>query len=90
MNLYIYSYYCSIWWQYLFGPDTVKLNRQATEIIEEEEPGSDNESISSESSSNRLNSIDSNLADEIMTTLRKQSGQVGYMLEPGYQAGPDS
>lgn len=68
----------------------MKLNRQATEIIEEEEPGSDNESISSESSSNRLNSIDSNLADEIMTTLRKQSGQVGYMLEPEFQAEPDS
>ncbi|XP_067938057.1 rho GTPase-activating protein 45-like isoform X2 [Watersipora subatra] len=53
----------------LFGPDLVKLTRQATAAGESL---SDTDSLASESSSsNRLNSMDSTLADDIITALAK-------------------
>jgi len=56
--------------QALFGPDTKKLTRITTTILEDED---DDQSLCSSrsSSSNRINSIDSNLADEIMSELGK-------------------
>lgn len=57
----------------------MKLNRQPTVL--EESDNDETESVSSQSSSHRLNSIDSNLADEILTELdRSRKTQVDKEL----------